>query len=455
LNAKSKISLISALVILLLVVIVPVAWFAAKRMEGTPPTIDIQMDSPMLGASQTLTISAADEQSGLRQVRLVLVKDGKETPFLEKEFPAGSFWSGGSARRESLTVSLDIRAKGLSDGKGVLQLSARDCSWRKWSHGNRAYREQEVTIDTRIPEIDVLSKSHNVNRGGVGLVVYRLSEPCRQSGMQVGDQFYPGYNGHFKDPNIHLAFFALNHLQDNKTILQITAVDLAGNQNRRGFNYLLKDKKFKSDTIVLTDKMINSLMAEFRPQIPDSASKSPLEIFLAVNRDMRQANYETFKKLTNQSEKKLLWQGDFIRLPNAAPRAGFADHRKYMYNNQQIDEQTHLGADLASLEQSPVPAANAGKVVFGEYLGIYGRSVLIDHGFGLFSLYSHLSQIAVTPGQVVGKGDIIGKTGQTGLAGGDHLHFSVLVSGVFVNPVEWWDTHWIQDNILSKFEGLQ
>ena len=149
------------------------------------------------------------------------------------------------------------------------------------------------------------------------------------------------------------------------------------------------------------------------------------------------------------------WKDRFLRLPKSAPRAGFADDRTYLYKGKVIDQQTHLGIDLASLKHSPVPAANHGVVVFADRLGIYGRTVLIDHGFGLFSMYAHLNQITANVGQKVSKGDILGKTGNTGLAGGDHLHFGMLVHDTFVNPIEWWDAAWIKNNITSKIEMVK
>jgi len=149
-----------------------------------------------------------------------------------------------------------------------------------------------------------------------------------------------------------------------------------------------------------------------------------------------------------------LWQDAFLRLPNSAPLSGFADRRTYVHDGKTIDQQVHLGFDLASLRGSPVPAGNNGRVVFAAPLGIYGNTVILDHGFGLFSLYGHLSEIAATVGATVKRGDIIGKTGDTGLAAGDHLHFSIMIHGVHVDPVEWWDAHWIHDHVESRLAAF-
>ena len=177
-----------------------------------------------------------------------------------------------------------------------------------------------------------------------------------------------------------------------------------------------------------------------------------MEKFLEINRNLRQANYQKIGAACQNPAQKILWKGAFLRLPKSATRAQYADHRTYYYDGQQIDKQVHLGIDLASLSNSKVPAGNAGVVVFAQSLGIYGNTVILDHGFGLFSMYSHLSQIAVNPGDVVSRGDQLGRTGSTGMAGGDHLHFSMLIDGIFVNPVEWWDINWIQNNVTAKIE---
>ncbi|WP_172683796.1 M23 family metallopeptidase [Desulfosarcina cetonica] len=81
--------------------------------------------------------------------------------------------------------------------------------------------------------------------------------------------------------------------------------------------------------------------------------------------------------------------------------------------------------------------------------------MVLDHGFGLFSLYGHLSAIDVTVGTVVEKGQILGRTGMTGMAGGDHLHYAMLIHQTFVNPVEWWDEAWIKNNISAKIADAE
>ncbi len=95
-------------------------------------------------------------------------------------------------------------------------------------------------------------------------------------------------------------------------------------------------------------------------------------------------------------------------------------------------------------------AANRGIVKFTGAMGIYGNAIIIDHGQGIFSVYGHLSVITAKTGQRVNKGDQLGNTGTTGLAVGDHLHFAIVAGGRFVNPIEWWDQHWIEDNITKK-----
>jgi murein DD-endopeptidase MepM/ murein hydrolase activator NlpD len=186
-------------------------------------------------------------------------------------------------------------------------------------------------------------------------------------------------------------------------------------------------------------------------QTPDIQDRgNPLDNYLAINRDLRQKDAEALKQLAKQSRPELLWSRPFLSLRNGKVMAGYADYRSYSYHGRIVDHQTHLGYDLAVTRHAPVPAANDGVVLMAKYFGIYGNAVVIDHGCGVMSLYGHLSSISASAGQKVARGDIIGLTGETGLAGGDHLHFAIILGGLTVNPVEWWDGHWINDRIARK-----
>lgn len=442
------------LVLLLLILMVAGGGLLMNRMEGKGPQLQLELTTPSIGKTKTLSVSVSDEKSGVRRFWIGLVKDGKEIQIASKTFPSAGFFSGGMVRQETIEADLDTDAMGISDGKAVLRIAVWDYSWRNWGKGNRTYIEKEILVDTKPPTIAVLSISHNIAQGGSAMIVYKVSEDCPESGVLVGDVFFPGYKGYFDDEK-YVAFFALNYEQGSGTSLRIKATDYAGNTGATGFPYHIRSRKFRKDRINISDGFLNAKLPEFENQLGPQAGEAPVDRFLKINRDIRKANAERVFQITAVSQGDKLWEGSFLRLPKSASRAQFADHRGYFYKGKSIDKQVHLGVDLASVAHSPVPASNSGKVVFAEYLGIYGNSVILDHGLGVFSMYAHLSAIEVETGQMVSKGDNIGKTGRTGLAGGDHLHFSMLVNKTFVDPVEWWDQNWIKNNISDKFLSLK
>jgi len=424
------------------------------RMEGEQPRIEFDLTSKFLGLDKELEIVVEDHKSGLKRFWVAILQDGKETTLLEKHFPATGILKKGTVNSESVRFKIEPKKKDLKDGQAMLRLMAVDYSWKSWGKGNRAYSEKEIIIDTKAPIIRILTRSHNISPGGSNVVAYTLSEPCDSSGVKVADTFYAGYPGLNGHNETWAAFFALNNQQHSGTEIALQATDRAGNQTKTTFPHYIKSKRFKKDTIRISDNFILGKLPEFEETLTGSNLESPLEKFLFINKELRVQNKAVLGKLMQHSDPIMHWKGTFLRLPKSATRSGFGDRRTYRYKGKTIDQQTHLGIDLASLAMSPVPAANSGKVVYAETLGIYGRLVVIDHGYGLFSMYAHLSNVNVHVGQKVTKGDIIGNTGTSGLAGGDHLHYSILMSGTFVDPLEWWDASWIRNNITSKFERL-
>jgi murein DD-endopeptidase MepM/ murein hydrolase activator NlpD len=260
------------------------------------------------------------------------------------------------------------------------------------------------------------------------------------------------------DPSLRVAFFALLHDQAAATPIRLFARDAAGNEATAAFDTRVFPKRFRQSTITLDDRFLERVVPPILQQTPDLPVADPsnmLDAYLAINRDLRRRNNAAIADIgRNHTAPQMLWTGPFRQMMNSAVEAGFADARTYVYQNREVDRQVHLGYDLASVQQAPIEAANAGRVVFASYLGIYGNCVIVDHGLGVQSLYAHLSHIDVREGDAVEKNGLLGRSGTTGLAGGDHLHFTMLLNGEPVTPVDWWSAQWVEDRILRKLHAL-
>ena len=440
------------MLIMVLLVVTPLALLGFWSMERKAPVITHDLSEPAIGKTpRQITIEIAERGQGLKSAGALISQEGREVPLDAVQFEGSVLMFGSGIETHQMALTIDPAQIGLTDGEAILRIVASDYSWRNWWNGNQTVVDIPLTIDSKPPSIVVLSRLHYVNQGGCGLVIYRLNESCPRHGVLVGDRFFPGHPAGGGDPAVMLAFFAVGYDQRPDTAVRAQAVDRAGNEALAGFGCRIRPKRFRKDVLNISDRFIEQ---KVRPLLETSGDTptEPLDVFLAVNRDMRKSNSETFSALADQTSSAIAWEGTFMRLPKAANRAQFADHRVYKYRGSVVDRQVHLGADLASLQQAPVPAANHGQVVFADNVGIYGNTVVIDHGLGIFSLYSHLSSITVQAGDKVSKGDNIGRTGTTGLAVGDHLHFGMMVHNTLVNPIEWWDAHWIKDNIAKKLE---
>lgn len=452
----------AVLVLLLTGVVIPLAWILVYKYEGAVPEISVHLPSDYLKNDYVMELKVTDAKTGLRQVRVSLMQKGNEKVLLDNAYPSDSlfnFLAGPTHAEDSFSIPIESRKYGMADGEAIIQILVTDQSWRGWNTGNRFYEERKVIIDTQPPKIKVLTRQHNLARGGSGLVVYQVFEPDTRSGVRVGDNFFPGHSGLFDDPSMMTAFFALDHTQGPGTRIKVEAQDLAGNIAQRGFHHYIRDKNFRSDVLNISDGFLESKMPDIDLGAKEgefSTDANPLLAkFLYVNKTLRQQNVEKVLSMPAGTRPEMMWQGRFKRLAGAANRAQYADRRVYKYKGKEIDRATHLGADLASTANAAVAAGNSGRIIMAEDVGIFGKTVIIDHGFGLASLYSHLSEMHVAQGDVVTTGDIIGKTGLTGLAGGDHLHFSMIVHNRFVNPVEWWDPNWIKHNITDKIAAVK
>jgi len=462
LSSETHLGMGKGVVFLLVILVVVLAVLGLKITSKAAPTIQIRGQLKGLGQSTSVEFEVRDTQHRIKSVQLEVRQGGRvfivPVVGVTTESPA-SWWKFWARRPESKTaVQTRVGRKEIPDlqeGRATLVITATNDSWGRFFRGGRS----EVTLDLPVrltpPQVQVLSFPHYVNQGGTELIVFKVSPGTTHSGVQVGDYFFPSWPVKDSLPETRLCFFAFPYMVDPSTPARIVARDDAGNQTVSNFTYRVFAKKFHTDTIQVTDEFMSRVVPPIMSQTPDLQDQGgQRKNFLLVNGQLRTTNARELVAFSQKTADHFLWTQPFDRLP-AKTEASFADYRTYQYNGEVIDHQTHLGFDLAGIEQMPVEAANDGVVVFAGFFGIYGNAVVIDHGCGLQSLYGHMSSIVAKAGDHVKRGQQIGRSGQTGLAGGDHLHFTMLLYGIPVNPVEWWDPHWVRDRIEKKLAAYR
>lgn len=402
------------------------------------PAIEVLPAQEMLSAQRPLTINISDSGSGLQSLRVVARQGGKETVLSQKEF------SG----EKSSEIVLKLEGTGLTDGSVEFAIVVRDQALFPFGNGNRAQQSLTLTLDRQPPQIELLSDITPLWQGGAATIVYKVSEETSRSGVQANDLFFAGYrqaNGNY------LCIVPFPAAASPATYApKLVAADLAGNETRVSPGLRLLARKFPQAKINVSDAFIAGKTEEFQGLVPGG---SGVELFLHVNRDIRAENRKTLLGLATKSSATPLWSTAMLRMPRAKTTGAYAEARDYFYNGRLIDHQTHLGTDLASVAQAPILAANPGKVVFSGYFGLYGGCVIIDHGLGVQTLYGHMSNVNAQVGQSVARDEEIGRSGNTGMSGGDHLHFEVLVGGVPVRPEDWMEEKWIATYILAPMKN--
>jgi murein DD-endopeptidase MepM/ murein hydrolase activator NlpD len=426
--------------VLLLLIVAGVLFFSSLFDIGKPE-IKISQDIGTIGRYRVFDVTFSDQGGGLRDTSITISQGNRTHTLHTLNYPRKG------TRDKTVSVTLDPMGMKMQDGPATLDIKAFDYSLFK----NQTHLNVPLTIDLLPPQIYPVNSQNIINPGGSCITLYRISKPAVMSGIQVDKRFFPAYTTVVSGKTFYISYFSLPvDARQGQTRIQVIARDQAGNESAAALPHLIKNRKFRTDRISLSGSFLNQKMPEFQMSNIDLRGKTPAETFIHVNSVMREENFKTIQSLTRKSEARQLWEGPFLRMKNAAPMALFGERRIWLYEGKTLGESLHEGVDLASLERAPIEAANHGIVVFASALGIYGNAVIIDHGFGLFTLYGHLSGINVKAGQTVRKEEVIGHSGLSGLAGGDHLHFSILVGGSFVNPVEWWDAHWIADNVTKK-----
>ena len=434
------------------------AWFLAGREAG--PGIEIKTPDKFIGQAGSLELFIDAPAGVLTRLTATVSQNGQDLPVFSLDDAAGNAADVKQATSDRLWVIRPLGKKSqpaLVAGQATITVTAARPVLFGWREAVSSV-SRDVTVRLEPPRIAVLSTHHFLNLGGAEFVVLRATPPDVAAGVRVATTSFPAYPGTavgLTDPALRVAFFALPFDQDAAAPVVAFARDDAGNDATATVDHKPFAKTFQRSRIPIDQAFMARVVPAIASNTPtlglaNNGTADLLAGFLTINRDLRQQNNATIAALAAKTAPEMRWTEAFAQLGNTQVESRFADHRTYLYEGKEIDQQTHLGFDLASTAQAPVTAANRGVVVHAAYLGIYGNCVVVDHGLGVQSLYAHLSSLDVKDGDTVHKGQTLGRSGTTGLAGGDHLHFTMLVGGVQVNPVEWWDGHWMEDRVFRK-----
>jgi murein DD-endopeptidase MepM/ murein hydrolase activator NlpD len=452
------------LLVLLVLVALACAGAYVVAGRGAPPQLTIEKPDRFVGQAGTLDVTAAAPNAQLTALTIALEQNGKSIALFSLDGPQTASVTRVDATHVKVSRPLGKQSvPELQSGAARIVVTATRPSFLKLRQlTSTASKDFQVRLEP--PRIAVLSTKHYVNHGGSEMVVYKATPTDVASGVRVGDVEYPGFPAtgagvEGADPSIKVAFFALLYNQPLDTPIVAFARDEAGNQAKATFIDNVFEKPFKKSRIEIDDKFINRVVPDIIEHSPELKMTAPpqdspemLAGFLRINGELRKINADQIAAMAAKTSPKRLWDGPFVQLGNSKVEASFADARTYIYKGKEVDQQTHLGFDLAVTEHVPVAAAAAGTVLNASWLGIYGNCVIIDHGLGVQSLYGHLMSFDVKVGDPVTRGQVVGRSDSTGLAGGDHLHFTLLVGGRMVTPVEWWDPHWMTDRVERKLK---
>jgi hypothetical protein len=430
------------LALVFLVVVASIALLAMSSNTG----LSVSPAVKFVGIATPVTVHLTNPH-GVRRLSVFLEQNGARYAVYEQTAPARRLlWSRHEPPRTVTFEAGKNKAPNLKEGKARLVLEAVSNDLR----GLTDTAESDVDVVLSAPRVIPDDLQHYMNQAGMELVTFTASGSWNEAGVKVGPHTFRSFPLPGEDAGRRFSMFAYAWDLPPALTPMVYARNQVGTEATGRFWFKLFPKKFRERDFVLDDALMEKLVNNIDPGGTLAPGPDLLSRFLKINGEMRRKNNQQLADLRTRTEEKVLWNGPFIHY--GKEEANFADVRDYKYKGKMVDRQVHLGFDLSDVANAPVNAANDGRVVWADNLGIYGNCVVLDHGYGLQSIYGHMQRSDVKVGDMVKKGGKMGVAGSTGLAEGVHVHFGMQIDGVQINPREWWDEHWIHDRILSKLE---
>lgn len=413
--------------------------FAVLIGCGGKPSLDLPATLTTIGQATPVTVHVHDTH-GVSKVTATVEQNGAT-------YPAWQTTAGTKGADSTFNFTVGVKTTPqLRDGKAHLVIEATSGGLMH----NTARVERDVNVVTQPPTVSADSDQHYLYLGMADLATLNVTGSYTAAGVRVGDQTFRAWPMPGGKPGLFSLFAFAWNMPPGTTPL-VYASNGAGNDVTTPITVIFPKKEqpvYTQHEIQVSDQFMQKVLGELDP----NGTGDPVARFVKINSEMRKANNKTLADLRFKTADHFLWSQPFTRQSHSAAEATFADVRSYMYHGKKIDQQVHLGYDLAVTQHVGVEASNDGRVVWAAPLGIYGNCIVVDHGYGLQTIYGHLSRIDVHEGDMVKRGQAMGLSGMTGMAGGDHVHFAMQLDGVQIDPKEWWDAHWIKDHIARRVE---
>jgi murein DD-endopeptidase MepM/ murein hydrolase activator NlpD len=403
------------------------------------PSVDIPTSLTAIGQATPVTVHVHDTH-GVSKLTATLEQNGTQYQVWQTS-------DGAKGADSTFNFNMGVKTTPqLRDGRARLIIEATSAGL---FHRTGRW-ERDVNVVTQPPTVSSDSDQHYLYLGMADLATMNVTGSYTSAGVRVGDETFRAWPMPGGKPGL-FSLFAFAWNMPAGTVPLVYASNGAGNDVTTPLTVVFPKKEqpvYTQHEIQVTDQFMQKVLGELDPNgTGDSVAR-----FVRINSEMRKANNKTLADLRLKTDDHFLWSQPFTRQSHSQAESSFADKRSYIYHGNKIDEQVHLGYDLAVTQHVGVEASNDGRVVWVAPLGIYGNCVVVDHGYGLQTIYGHLSRIDVHEGDMVKRGQIMGLSGMTGMAGGDHVHFAMQLDGVQIDPKEWWDAHWINDHIARRVD---
>ena len=366
---------------------------------GPAPAVTLKPGLPGIGRRTPIAVADRRHRPAHRGAGRGGPGERTSTLVAERSFeprPAWAFWRAATPLEITVDVGRET-VKGLRAGTATVRVTAERAGHLAAPARPGGGRGRSCRCVSRRPRLGLLSSQHYVAQGGCEVVVYRVGESAVRDGVRSGSWWFPGFRmpGARQAAALRPLRRPLRHLR--RLGVRLIAVDDVGNEAAVAFVDQFFPKPIGTDTIQLSD----AFLAQGRAGDPVAVARGRatradlLANYLAINGDLRrQERRDAARSWPRKSAPPLPLEPGLPADARTPPsRAAFADRRTYIYNGKPVDQQDHLGFDMASVERDAIPASNRGVVVLARYFGIYGNAVVVDHGYGLMSLYGHLSSI--------------------------------------------------------------